>query len=267
MLVSVSLPHLSLLLLLFSHYTNCMLFYEFLFFFCTRLLCAAQTRASSGLKSPFSQQLKEDTYFPQCSCFPAGDYTRRNALSPFQKNGFRAIWWNWRILFRCTCPETCPLRCELFSFLHRITGAFRHPHHSVSLFQNMASFANSVKCKGAKTNMQASPPPPQHSEGPLTLAVMYSLILVLGALKVCMVLLNGVEDHVADAAGVTAAQAWRDRHGFKGPCENILKKFMQSFQKAAAAAATKSAPASENSVPTCSKSLIFNSALQADSAN
>lgn len=50
-----------------------------------------------------------------------------------------------------------------------------------------------------------------HTErGPLSLAVMYSLILVLGALKVCMVLLNGVEDHVADAAGVTAAQPWRD---------------------------------------------------------
>lgn len=39
---------------------------------------------------------------------------------------------------------------------------------------------------------------------------MYSLILVLGALKVCMVLLNGVEDHIADTAGVTAAQSWGD---------------------------------------------------------
>lgn len=41
---------------------------------------------------------------------------------------------------------------------------------------------------------------------------LYSLVLVLGALKVCMVLLNGVEDHTADAAGVTTAQPWRDRN-------------------------------------------------------
>lgn len=53
-------------------------------------------------------------------------------------------------------------------------------------------------------------PPPAPRQGP-SLVVIYSLILVLGALKVCMVLLNGVEDHIADAAGVTAAQSWRDR--------------------------------------------------------
>lgn len=39
-----------------------------------------------------------------------------------------------------------------------------------------------------------------------TVTLLYSLVLVLGALEVCMVLLDGVEDHTADAAGVTAAQ-------------------------------------------------------------
>ncbi len=39
---------------------------------------------------------------------------------------------------------------------------------------------------------------------------LYSLVLVLGALEVCMVLLDGVEDHTADTAGVTTAQPWSD---------------------------------------------------------
>lgn len=39
---------------------------------------------------------------------------------------------------------------------------------------------------------------------------MYSLVLMLGALEVCMVLLNGVEDHTADTAGITTTQPWRD---------------------------------------------------------
>lgn len=42
-------------------------------------------------------------------------------------------------------------------------------------------------------------------------SLLYSLVLVLGALDVCVVLLNGVEDHTADTAGVTTAQPWRDR--------------------------------------------------------
>ena len=41
--------------------------------------------------------------------------------------------------------------------------------------------------------------------------LLYSLVLVLGALEVCMVLLNGVEDHTADTTGVTTAQPWRER--------------------------------------------------------
>lgn len=39
---------------------------------------------------------------------------------------------------------------------------------------------------------------------------MYSLVLMLGALEVCMVLLDGVEDHTADAAGITTTQPWWD---------------------------------------------------------
>lgn len=36
--------------------------------------------------------------------------------------------------------------------------------------------------------------------------LLYSLVLVLGALEVCMILLNGVEDHTADTARVTTSQ-------------------------------------------------------------
>lgn len=57
----------------------------------------------------------------------------------------------------------------------------------------------------------------------------YSLVLVLGALKMCMVLLDGVEDHTADAAGVTTAQPWRDRNArrtgyYEDPKTENLKK-------------------------------------------
>lgn len=36
--------------------------------------------------------------------------------------------------------------------------------------------------------------------------LLYSLVLVLGALEVCMILLNGVEDHTTDTARVTTSQ-------------------------------------------------------------
>lgn len=75
-------------------------------------------------------------------------------------------------------------------------------------------------------------PPPR--QGP-SLVAIYSLILVLGALKVCMVLLNGVEDHIADAAGVTAAQSWRDTD--TGSKVTVRTSSVQPLQKAAAAAA------------------------------
>lgn len=80
----------------------------------------------------------------------------------------------------------------------------------------------------------------------------------------CMVLLNGVEDHVADAAGVSAAQPWRDTDtGSKFP----VSTFSISAHRKQQLCSSKSASNSENSVLTCNKSLIFNSALQADSAN
>lgn len=70
-----------------------------------------------------------------------------------------------------------------------------------------------------------------------TVVVMYSLILVLGALKVCMVLLNGVEDHIADTAGVTAAQSWGDTGtGPKVTVRAFSCVCAQPLQKAAAAA-------------------------------
>lgn len=75
--------------------------------------------------------------------------------------------------------------------------------------------------------------PPRPRQGP-SLVAIYSLILVLGALKVCMILLNGVEDHIADAAGVTAAQSWRDRD--TGSKVTVRTSSVHP-QKAAAAAA------------------------------
>lgn len=83
----------------------------------------------------------------------------------------------------------------------------------------------------------------------------------------CMVLLNGVEDHVADAAGVTAAQPWRDTDmGSKVAVRTFSLSARRHFRKSSSCC-SKSASNSENSVPTCNKSLIFNFAMQADSTN
>lgn len=38
------------------------------------------------------------------------------------------------------------------------------------------------------------------------LLVLLQVVLVLGALEVCMVLFDGVEDHTTNAAGVTTAE-------------------------------------------------------------
>lgn len=48
----------------------------------------------------------------------------------------------------------------------------------------------------------------------------------------CMVLLNGVEDHVADAAGVTAAQPWGDTDkGTEVPVRMLAISACSGFRK------------------------------------
>lgn len=46
-------------------------------FFLHKIIVCSPDEVSSGLKGPFSEQLIEDTYFPQCSCFQARDYKQR----------------------------------------------------------------------------------------------------------------------------------------------------------------------------------------------